>query len=79
MNHPHELQPSVCAFEERRVLYVFGGSSNNVANALIERFEAKSNKWEEMSIILPQAFDIFSHTTIPIEMKSSAKKVFSPM
>lgn len=60
------------------MLYVFGGSSNKVANALIERYEAKSNKWEEMSIILPQAFDIFSHTTIPIEMKSSAKKLPSP-
>ena len=58
---------------------MFGGSSNNVVNAFIERYEAKSNKWEEMNIILPQAFDIFQHTSIPIEMKNSAKKLPSPI
>ncbi len=49
-----------------------------MANALIEKYDAKTNKWEEMSIILPQAFDIFTHTAVSIEMKQSAKKLPSP-
>lgn len=70
MKHPHEMGPAICAFEDRRVLFVFGGSSNNVANALIERYEAKTGKWDELSIILPQAFDRTIHAAVPLEIKA---------
>ena len=49
-----------------------------MVNFIIERYDIKNEKWEEMKFILPFAFDPFNHLAIALEFKQSAKRVPFP-
>lgn len=43
--HPHDMRPALCVFEQHGMLYALGGSSNKVANVLVERYSAETEQW----------------------------------